>query len=195
MDERGLKNNYIFTFVKCILFVILFCFLVELTRDFWREMGSRERFDLRMLVFSVLFCFAFYTFCVDLNDVYKKIQNFFFRSTFFSLVFPSLLIVLGLAYLLLPKIFSLPFNRDIFIFSGGFAFTVHLIFTARETKGYSFSAFIHYLFIFSILYMLNLMLLGLYFSIAFKVHVGRIVLSGAKDGAILLQNIFTRALK
>ena len=196
MQEKELRNNYLFTIIKFILFIIIFCFLIEITREFWRELRAKDNFDVKVLAFSVLFSFAFYVFLVDLNDAYKKIQNFFFRSSFFSLVFPSALILLAFGYMFIPKVFNINYNRDIFIFLGGCAFAVHLIFIAQDSKGHTFTTFINYIFIFSILYIINLLLLGVYFRIGFdRVYVGRIAIDGIRDGAILLQNIFTQALR
>jgi hypothetical protein len=195
MDEQGARGNFIFTLIKFILFLIIFCFLAEVTKEFWREVRSAKDLKLTTLVLPVLCAFGFYTFLTDLNEIYKKIQNFFFRSSFFSLVFPSLLILAALGYFFLPKIMKASYDRDVFIFIGGFLFTVHLIFIARETKGHTFSAVIHYLFIFSILYILNLMLFGLYLKIAFKLEIGKVALDGMRNGAILIQNIFTQIRK
>jgi len=83
---------------------------------------------------------------------------------------------------------------NIFVFLGGFTLTSHLTFVARENKGRSFAAFINYLFIFSILYILNLTLLELYLKIAFRLHIGEILIEGIKGGTTLIQNVFTQAL-
>lgn len=195
MRERGLGNNYIFALIKIVLFLIIFCFLAELTKEFWREIRVKENFSLNIFILSILSCFTFYIFLVDLNDFYKKIQGFFFRSSFFSLVFPSVLIILGLGYFFLPKIFKFSFNRDIFLFLGGLAFTIHLIFIARETKRHTFVTFINYLFIMGILYILNLILLGVYLKIGFRISVGAMVWEGMRNGVILIQHLFTQAFK
>lgn len=195
MVERGLKNNYIFTLVKFLLFLIIFCFLTELTKEFWKEISGKEHFNINVLIVSVISSFSFYYFLADLNAPYQKIQNFFFRASFFSLIFSSLLIILGIAYFFFPKILNLSFNKNIFVFIGGFVFTCHLIFISKEIKGHTFSEFINYLFIFSILYILNLILLGLYLKNAYNIDIGRVALEGMRNGAILMQNTFTQILK
>ncbi|MCK4916860.1 MAG: hypothetical protein KAI91_05840 [Candidatus Omnitrophica bacterium] len=195
MEERGLKNNYIYTLIKFALFLLILCFLVELTKVFWNVLGDIEKFNLNILILSILSLFIFYNFIADLNNVYKKIQNFFFRSSFFSLLFPALLLALGLGYFFLPKILNLHINHNIFIFLGGFVFTGHLTFISRELKGHSFNSFINYLFIFSILYILNIVLFGLYLSNDFTLDMGEIVLQGMMNGAILIQNIFVQILR
>ncbi|MDD3297070.1 MAG: hypothetical protein PHU64_06925 [Candidatus Omnitrophica bacterium] len=195
IEERGLHNNYLFTLIKFVLFLIILCFLTELTKSFWRELRTTEGFDINILVLSFVSAFAFYTFIVDLNNLYKNIQNFFFRSTFFSVVFPSALIVLSIGYFFLPKILNIAFNKDIFIFAGGFSLTCHLIFVASANKGHNFASVINYFFIFSILFMLNLVILGLYLKISFNMQLNQVILEGMKDGAALIQNIFTQALR
>jgi len=195
MDESGLRNNYVFTLVKLVLFLILLSFLVELTKELWQELRILESFKLNVLVASVLFSFAFCVFCIDLNDYYRHIQKFFFRSLFFSLVFPSVLIVLAIGYFLLPKIMNVTYDKNIFIFLGGFAFTTHLTLVARETRGRNFTTFVNYLFIFSILYILNLFFLGAYFRIGFNLHIGKVIVEGIKGGAGLIQSTFSQVLR
>ena len=195
MDEGGLRNNYVFTLVKLVLFLILFSFLVELTKELWQELKIKESFNLNILVISILSSFAFCTFCTDLNDYYRHIQKFFFRTPFVSLLFPSVLILLSAGYFLLPKFMNTTYNKDIFIFLGGFAFTTHLTLIARETRGRNFTTFVNYLFIFSILYILNLIILGVYFRIGFNVYVGKVIVEGIKGGAGLIQSIFSQVLR
>lgn len=194
MSPKELPNNYIFTLIKFILFFIIFCFFIELSKAFWEEMRVKEHFDSRLLTLSVLAPFIFYVLFADLNEVYQKIQNFFFRSSFFSLVFPSLLLFAASAYLLLPKVFDVSFGTNTFVFLGGAAATMHLIFVAGQTKGETFSGFINYLFIFTILLVLNLIIFCLYLRIGFNVNIGKIALEGIKGGAALIQNIFTQTL-
>ena len=195
MEERGLRNNYIFALIKLVLFLIIFCFLSAVTKQLWQELRSKDNFDISVLVFSTLFTFAFYTFLVDLNGFYKKIQNFFFRSSFIALLFPSILILLAIGYFFIPKVLNFAFDKDIFVFLGGFSLTMHLIFIARQTKGHSFAAVINYLFMGSILYILDLALFGVYLRIGYKVQIGKVMLEGIKGGAGLIYNIFTQALR
>jgi len=195
MEEKALGNNTVFTIVKLFLFLIIFCFLFEITKNFWSILRAEEGFDLSVFIFSILAPFAFSTFVVDLNGPYKKIQTFFYRSTTVSLFFPSFLVLLCLSYFFIPKILQTSFNRDIFIFLGGFAFTSHLVFIARQTKGQTFSTVINYLFMFSIFFILNLIVLGLYLRIGFTFNLGEILIKGVKNGAFLLQNIFTQAFR
>ena len=195
MEDRELRNNYIFTLVKFALFLIILCFGVELTREFWRELRATEGFDTGLLVISLLSAFSFYVFIADLDNLYKKVQNFFFHSTFFAYLIPSALVVLGVGYFFLPKIFNIAFNRDVFMFFGGFILTGHMIYIARGNQGHNFPTAINYLFIFSILYILNLLLFSVYLKIGFHINIGRFIFTGMKSGANLIQNIFAQAFK
>src|SRR4030042_1718715 len=130
MEEKELRNNYVFTLVKFILFLLIFCFLVKLTTSFWKEAKSRQGLGVTMLMAAALSVFGGYVFLADLNDSYKKIQKFFFRTTFVACLLPSVLIVLMAGYFFIPKMFNFPFNRDLFVYLGGMAFTGHLIYVA-----------------------------------------------------------------
>ncbi|MDD5194216.1 MAG: hypothetical protein PHQ96_00900 [Candidatus Omnitrophica bacterium] len=192
MEEKGLRNNYIFTLVKFILFLLIFCFLASFSKQLLHEMRADRALKPEVILFSVLFCFAFYTFFVDLNNIYKAIQKFFFHSSFISMVVPSFLILLGIGYFLIPRVFNLSFDRDVFLFLGGFILTSHMIFIARENKGSNFMDFINYLFIFSILYIVNIILFGLYLNVAFNVDLGKVVVDGFINGAVLIKNLFSQ---
>ncbi|MBU0896340.1 MAG: hypothetical protein KKB76_01815 [Candidatus Omnitrophica bacterium] len=195
MEERGLRSNYFFALIKFALFLIIFCFLIELSKDFFKEIKSTQDLKVDVFFLSLLSCLAFYIFIADLNNFYKKIQKFFFRSSFFAFLFSSLLIFFVIGFFLLPKVLNFSFDRDIFLFLGGFILTSHLVFIARETKGSNFIAFIDYLFLFSILYVVNLILFGLYLKVAFRIDLGKVIIDGVKDGVFLMQNIFSQIFK
>ncbi|MFH1771440.1 MAG: hypothetical protein ABH872_01345 [Candidatus Omnitrophota bacterium] len=195
MEEHSLRSNYFFTVIKLILFLFILCFLVKLTARLWGELRSQDAFNLDILVLSIISTFAFYTFISDLDGFYKKIQNFFFRAQYVSLFSPSLLVILSIGYFFVPKITNTSINKDIFIFVGGFSFCMHLIFIARQIKGSSFSSSVNYLFMFSILFILNLIILSLYLRIGFNIYTGKVILEGMKNGAILIQDVFTQALR
>jgi hypothetical protein len=195
VEERELKNNYIFTLVKLFLFLIIFCFLAEFIRHFIKETHSVAGLNFNILVGSIISIFAFYLFFIDLNGLYKKIQRFFFRSTFFSCLFPSILIILALNYFFIPKIFSISFNKDLFVFLGSCSLFMHLIYVARANKGKSFNALINYLFIFSILMVLNLILFGFYLKISFNFELGKVLLDGVQKGTELIRDVFIKGFK
>ena len=195
MDESGLRNNYIFTLIKLALFSIILCFLVALSREFWQEIKNADAFIAKTLTISVLCAFSFYVFIADLNNFYKGIQRFFFHSTFFAYLIPSALVVVGVGYFFLPKILNMIFSKDAFVFVGGFALTGHMIFVARGNQGHNFPTAVNYLFIFSILCILNLLLFSVYLRIGLNINVGKIVFEGVKSGATLIQSIVTQAFR
>ena len=195
MDERGFHNNYIFTLVKFLLFLILLCFAVELTRCFYADIQSKDGFKINVFYLSILAPFLFYTFCSDLNQFYGKVQRFFFRSSFFSMLVPSLLVFFSVCFFVLPKVFHFTYSKDIFLFIGGFTFMSHLIFVAREIKGTTFTTFINYLFFFSVLYMMHLILFSLYLEVDFNVHLGKIIFNGMQNGARLIQQLFVQVFR
>lgn len=190
------KPNYFFTIIKFFLFLIIICFLASINREFLRAIKAAHGLRLDIFFISILSAFAFYTFVVDLNNFYKKVQQFFFHGSFLAYLLPSFLILMGLGYFLIPKIFNVTFDRDTFVFLGGFVFTIHLIYIARDTRGTSFAGFINYLFNFSILYVVNLLFFILYLMAAFdKLHVFKIAVDGLKGGALLIQDIFSQIFR
>ena len=182
-----MKNNYIFTFVKFFLFLFLFCFLAEITRRFLYSGGA---LNVGVFIASIFSCFVCYTFVADLNPLYKNVQMFFFRTTFVSYLVPFILLIVGIGGFIIPKIFNVPLNENLFVFCGGFIFTAHMIYIASETKGNSFPEFINYLFLLSLLYIINIVFLGLYLNAAFKFKIFRVLVDGVAAGAELIQSIF-----
>lgn len=192
MDEKGSRGNYFFIIVKFFLFLLLFSFLVAFSREFYKEVKSLKDFNLDVFFVSILSCFMFYIFLADLNNIYKGIQSFFFHSSQLSFFIPPLLILLGIGYLVVPKIFNVGFNKEVFLFLGAFVVVAHLIYVARETKGTTFGDFINYIFLFSIMYIISLILFEVYLKVAFNLNVGKINFEGARSGADLLKSLFTQ---
>lgn len=195
MDEGGLRNNYIFTLIKLFLFLIILCFLVSLSREFWSQLKTADSASVKTLVISIFSAFGFYVFVTDLNNFYKGIQRFFFHSTFFAYIIPSILILVGLGYFFLPKVFNINFSRSTFVFIGGFMITGHMIFVARGNQGHNFPTAVNYLFIFSIIYILNLLLFLVYLRVGVHIDIGKIIFAGMKNGASLIQSISTQAFR
>lgn len=194
MARQGLRNSYIITLGKFLLFLIFFCFLVETIKNFLQELKATPEFDVFVLYLAILTSFIFYTFIADLNNIYNKIQNFFFRGSYFSLVIPSLLIILALVYFLIPKLLKFSLNKDLFLFTGGFVFNMHLIFIANKTKTSSFVGFVNYLFIFSILFVVNFLILGIYLKIEYKIDLGKIIIDSIRDSSSLVKGIFSQVV-
>lgn len=190
MEERDLKNNYIFALIKLVLFLLIFCFLVEIIKNFLQELQAVRGLSFSVFITSILATFAFYIFFLDLNNFYRSLQKFFFRSTFFSCLLPSLLIILSLSYFFLPRIFNFSVNKGVFIFSGTFALFSHLIYVSKVTRGSSFIPIVNYLFIFSIFFILNIILFGFYLRIIFNFELANVLLSGVQGGAGLIRDVF-----
>lgn len=186
------KHNLFFTVVKFFLFLIIFCFLVSLTKEFLKEVKATKGLSINLLFVSMLSSFMFYAFFVDLNELYKKIQQFFFHASQVSLFVPAFIILLGIFYFVLPKVFHFDFDRSVFVFMGGFLFTSHLVYIAREIKGTTFADFVNYLFMFSILYIINLIIFSIYLTVAFEMDLAKVTVDGLKGGAILIRNLFTQ---
>jgi len=195
MDESGLRNNYVFTLIKFLLFLIILCFLVSLSREFWQQLKIADSASIKVLTISILSAFSFYAFIADLNNFYKGIQRFFFHSTFFAYIVPSILILIGLGYFFLPKVLDMNFSRATFVFIGGFVITGHMIFVARGNQGHNFSTAVNYLFICSIIYILNLLLFSAYLRVGLHLDIGKIIFEGVKSGATLIQGISTQAFR
>lgn len=190
MEKREFRSNYILTLLNLVLFLVLFCFLFEATRIFLQNLNTTPHIKLWVLFLGGTFPFLFYTFIVDTGNFYEKMQHFFFRHSVFALIIPSPLIILALGYFLIPKLLSITFNRDIFIFLGGVAFMVHLIFTAHTSRGTSFIGFVNYLFMFSLLYLSTLIFFACYLAVGFELHLGQIGSESIKSGFFLVKNIF-----
>ncbi len=189
MIEKTKRTSLILAIIKFALFLIILCFLIPLVKEFIKQLRAEKILkDLYLAIFS---CFLFYTFLVDLTPLYKNIQRFFFHNSFLALFIPSLFILCGLAFFIIPKLFNLYFRKDIFLFLGGFLFSVHLIFISQQIKEKTFAGFINYLFMLSILFILTLFLLGLYLNIAFSLDLKKIFIEGIQGGALSIKNLFT----
>lgn len=192
MEERIGRSNYLFSVIKFILFLIIFCFVVELAKEFWKEIRGEQGFNSVIFYFSVLSLFLFYTFIADLDNFYKKVQRFFFRSSSVSFLVSAPLILLACGYFALPKLMNFSFSKDIFIFSGGFVVCAHLVYIARENRGYAFSTFINYLFIFGILCIINILFFMFYLQVAFKISIVPVFFAAIKNTAIVIKSLFSQ---
>jgi hypothetical protein len=188
------RHNLFFTLIKLFLFLIIFCFLVSFTRDFFKIAKATKDLGSSIIFVSMLSTFMFYAFAVDLNELYKKIQQFFFHASGVAYFVPALLILAGLSYFILPKVFHFDFDKKIFVFLGGFILVCHLIYAARDTKGTTFGDFVNYLFMFSILYIVNLIIFSIYLTVAFELDLARFTISSLKGGALLIRNLFMQLL-
>jgi hypothetical protein len=184
------KHSLFFTIIKFFLFLIIFCFLVSFTREFIKAAKSAKDLGSSIIFVSMLSTFMFYAFLVDLNELYKKIQQFFFHASQVAHFVPALLILAGILYFVLPKVFHYDFDKKPFAFLGGFILMCHLIYVARDTKGNTFADFVSYLFMFSIIYIISLLVFSIYLTVAFELDLAKFTITGLKGGAVLIRNLF-----
>ena len=184
-------NNLLVALLKFILFLVILYFAAGFTHEFVLAVHGTADVDLLLLPGTAFFAFGYYLFIKDLNETYKKIQTFFFRTPKLMHLVPFLLIVAALIYFVLIKCFSVPINRGIFIFVGGFIISAHLIFVAGETKGASFSEFAGYLFNLSLYYLVALTLLAAYFNVVFNFNVMKVFFDGVQGSIASLRAFFS----
>jgi len=191
MEGKGLRNNYIIAVLELIAFIVIFCFLYAYSKELWLQLKG-SKMDLVVLGVGVFSSLFFYAFVADLNNLYKNIQNFFFRTNILSFIFSSLLVILALVYFLVPRIFGASLNENLFTFLSGFLFTSHLAFVARNQKAGGFTGYVNYLFVFSMLYMLNLILWTVYLIALYDVSLISIITDGSKEGFSILTSLFRK---
>lgn len=191
-EKRNLKSNYFLSLLNLLLFLVLLCFLFEASRIFIKGLGLNKDFQPWVFFLGLGFPLIFYMFIADLNAIYENVQHFFFRESILSLLLPAMLLLLTLGYFIVPKLFSVSFNKDVFTFLGGFSLTTHLVAVSKNTKGTSFTGFVNYLFIFSLLYLATLIILAVYMTIGYDLHLWDLIVNSGKDGFALTKSIFTQ---
>ena len=194
VKKSGSGGGFLVGVVKFLLFWVVFCFLIEFGRAFLSELSAHKDISLNPLFIASIAAFFIYNFIADLNDVYKTIQQFFSHSTMFGLLLPFLLLIIGVGYLIIPRLFNLAINTDIFLFVGGFIMTCHMMYIAKQSRGDTFAAFSHYLLIMSVLVIINIVFFTLYLSIIYKMNTWAIIVAGSQNGYALLQNTFLQLI-
>lgn len=184
------RGNFVVNILKFVFFWVGFCFLVTLSKSLFAALIALDTFNVNTLFLAMIAAFIFYTFIADLNDVYKRVQEFFSHSTILSYFLPFSLLAISLGYLIVPRLFNAhDFDRGIFIFLGGFILTAHMMYIARENKGKTFSEFSHYLAVITFFAIINLIFFVLYLRIAFAIDVSSILADGFVDGWQVLNNL------
>ncbi len=189
MGKRELRSNYIIAFINLFLFLIFFCIAYTFTKELLTVLRANGTIAMWVLFAGLFSPFIFYTFITDLNGVYEKVQHFFFRSTLLNLIFPSILTLLLIGYFLFPKVFNVSFNKGVFLFLGGFSSTMHLIFAARETRSTSFTGFINYSLGITMIYMLVIIIFGIYLLIGYNYSLKTAFVNGMRSGVSLVKGI------
>ncbi len=188
--EKLESRSLLVTILKSVGFILLLCLAVELSKSFVKELQVLKSFRFLTLYFSFIMPFLVSEFVYDLQNPYKNIQNFFFRNSFVSMLLPSLLLISALSYLIIPRLAGGSFNKEIFVFIGGFIFMTHLIFIARHTKGSGFAGVVSYLFMFIMLFIVASLLFGLYFRTAYNFRLGKVVIDSVRSSTSLVQTMF-----
>lgn len=189
MEKFG-SRSYLITLGKFIVFVLLVCLIVELARSFVKELRVIEGFRFGVLYLAILSPFLFCEFISDLSPLYNKVQNFFFRNSFICLVLPSLLILVALGYFIIPKLLNISLHKETFVFIGGFIFMTHLIYIARNIKSSHFIGFINYIFLFSMLFIVTILLFGVYLRVAYNFHLWKVIVDSISSGTSVAKSLF-----
>lgn len=194
MEGPG-SRNFLVTLAKGLGFILLLCLTVELAKSFVRELNILKGFRFIYIYASFILPFLLNEFISDTNPLYSKVQSFFFRSSFFSLVVPSLLLILALGYLIIPRLMGGSFNKDVYVFIGGYVFMTHLIFIARQSRAGGFAGFINYFFNFSLLLIVIIVFLGLYMRVAYNFRLGKVILDSVRDSTMIVRTLFNQIVR
>ncbi len=180
MAEKPSEGNFFTALAKFLLFLAVFCLAAAVTRQFILTLHAAADVDTLLLPGTAFFVFSYYLLIKDLNEPYKKLQTFFFRTPRLSYVLPFLLPVAAAVFFALIKFRGMAINREIFVFVGAFIVVTHLLYVSSDTKGESFGAFSGYLLNLNLFYLANLLLLGLYFNVVFNFNVLKVLWEGLR---------------
>jgi len=189
MAPNGSNNNFFFAIGRFVLFLLLCFFVCGISYQFVLAVHAGADVNILLLPGAVFFTFCYYLLIRNLNDGYKKIQTFFFRNPIVSYACPFLLVVAAAICLVLVKLFGLSIDRSVFVLTGGFILAAHLIYVSGETRGDSFPEFSGYLLNFTLFYLVNLVLLGVYFNFLFHFNVIKALLDGLRLSVENLRHI------
>lgn len=184
------RLNYLLAILKLLMFIFILPFAVEGSRLLYKEIQLNTDINHTLLLASLFICLLFYIFIADLNNLYSKIQKFFFRNSFLSLLLPSLLVIAAIFSFIFPKIFNIPINKEFFIFWGGFVFMMHFIYISHHSRGGSFTTFVNYIFLITVLYIFNIFLFSLYLKTSFPLKAGKLFVETSKEGWGLIHSLF-----
>lgn len=187
-----MRSSFIISLVKLFLFIILVCFLYTFTIEFIREINIYQRNSSIFIFAGIFFSFFFYIFIADLNNLYKAIQNFFFRTYSLSLIISIPLALTAFLSFILPRLCGLNIEAKTFFFINGFLFAAHMIFIARNKKGTGFVGYVNYLFYLGVLYLINLFLLGTYLEAYLRIDLMHILSEGIRKGYAIFSQLYRR---
>jgi len=194
MESLG-SRNLLVTLSRAFGFILLLCLSVELSQSFIKELHILKSFRFITLYSAFITPFLLNEFVSDTNPLYNKTQSFFFRSSFFSVIIPAAMLIVALGYLILPKLMGGTFNKEVYVFIGGYIFMTHLISIARQNKSGGFAGFINYAFTFSMLLIVAIVLLGLYLRVAYNFRLGKVILDSVRDSTMILRTMFNQVVR
>lgn len=171
------RSKRALTVLKFIIVVFLLPWIYSFTTAFINELNTIQQHFLNFFVSGIISFLVLYLFIYQFGSVYKKEQKiteatFRFISPLVRitpLVIPIYSIALFLIYCLLSLFVKSDSLLEFFIFLIGFTIIFHLVFSARALHSRKDDfLMINYLFSFGFIYVINIALLVLGFSILFE---------------------------
>ncbi|MFH1577915.1 MAG: hypothetical protein ABIC18_02455 [Candidatus Omnitrophota bacterium] len=162
--------------LKFIVGVLLLPVIYAITVAFINESRTIEKLFFNSFVIGIISFLVFYLFVYAPDVIYQKEQKiteaaFHFLSPLFkfaSYVMPVYGIILFLIYGILSLVTKNPFLRQFFMFMIGFSFIFHMVFSAKALRSHKNDFLMtNYIFSFSFIYIVNISLLALGFSILY----------------------------
>ena len=186
------KNNFLLTLLKLCGFIIIAFFLAALSKEFTLSLKKSHLLPLIKIAEGGILYLLFHIFIADLTGIYGKIQEFFFRKTFVNLLIPSLLVIVSVIYWSLPKFSAAHLNANLYFYLSGFLFLLHLVFISLHTKEKGFGGFVEYVFIFSLLYVLNLIIFAFCLKAVINIHPFHIIAESARKSYLYFNHFLAK---
>ena len=171
------KSRKALKVLKFIIVVFLLPFIFSITAAFIKESNSIKKEVLNPFIWGIISFLVFYLFIYEPSNIYKKGQKiteatFRFISPlvrFAPFVLPIYSILIFALYCLIFRFTSSNLHLGLFMFLIGFSIIFHLVFSAKilHSRKDDF-LMINYLFSFGFIYIINITLLALGFSIIFE---------------------------
>lgn len=188
------KSKKALSVLKFVIAVFLLPWVYSFTAAFINESKTIQKSFLNLFIAGIISFLIFYLFIYEPGKIYQKGQKiteatFRFFSPLVrvaSFVVPIYSIILFLIYCLISLSVKSNLLLEFFIFLIGFSIALHLVFSARilhSRKGDFLM--INYFFSFGLIYIINIALLALGFSVLFQsfswISFGKSSLQISKD--------------
>jgi len=171
------RSKKALTVLKCIIAILLLPWVYSVTVSFINEAKAVKEPFLSLFGKGIITFLVFYLFVYEHAKIYQKGQQIA-EATFRFIwplikvapfVLPIYSIILFLSYLLISLFVKSNSLLEYFIFFIGFSTAFHLVFTARNLRSRRDDfLMINYFFSFGLIYIINVVLLALVFSILFN---------------------------